>query len=384
MKVKLERKKFLKVWQIAEKAASSKTPQESISGILVKANESGNVILEATDMKSSIKCFADGVEVLEPGTAVLSVKIFGNLLKKTTAENVTLDVNSERGMLIYGKSKTRFAIFNVDGFPHLPDSATSEPVCEIMCVDFVRLVIEGSSASSQPQEFPRYMGTCLFRTTENKIEAVSTDGKRLALAKIICNVTKNQDLLLHAPALKEFGKMLSSVDEEETIKISCDTSTAFFVLPDFEYSIRLVDSNFPNYERILNKDTRTTLKIARDELLEVIERVDVIARTTPAHIMAFELQPEGELIITTRAPDAGTAQEFLEAEIKGEHMQVGFNVGYFQDGLKALGSCDVVIEFSDKEGQCRIKRSENDDFLYMLMPARLTEQDLIADTELIS
>ena len=384
MRLKLERQNFLKAWQIAEKAASSKTPQQSISGILVKANESGNVILEATDMKSSIKCFADGVEVLEPGMAVLSVKIFGNLLKKTTAENVTLDVNSERGLLIYGKSKIRFTIYDVNEFPHLPDSAVSEPVCEIMCADLIRLIIEGSSASSQPQEFPRYMGTCLFRTTENVIKAVSTDGKRLALSKMICSVSRNQDLLFTTPALRELGKMLGSVKDDEMIKISCDTSTAFFMLPDCEYSIRLVDSNFPNYERILNNNTRTTLKIARDELLEVIERVDVIARTTPAHIMAFELQTDGELIVTARATDAGIAQEFLSAEIEGAHMQIGFNVNYFQDGLKAVGSSDVLIEFSHEEGQCRIKRSENDDFLYMLMPARLTEQDLIADTELIS
>ena len=65
-------------------------------------------------------------------------------------------------------------------------------------------------------------------------------------------------------------------------------------------------------------------------------------------------------------------------------MQIGFNVNYFQDGLKAVGSSDVLIEFSHEEGQCRIKRSENDDFLYMLMPVRLSPQDLITDMEMNS
>ncbi|MBQ7577929.1 MAG: DNA polymerase III subunit beta [Synergistaceae bacterium] len=382
MKLELERQSFLKAWQTAEKSAGTKTPKDVISGILVKADENGNVTLEATDLKSSVKCKANGVKVIEPGTAVLSLNIFGNLLKKTTEENITLDVNSERGLLIYGKSKIRFAIFNVDEFPRLPDSAESELVCEIMCADLIRLISEGTAASSQPQDFPKYLGTCLFRTSESEIKSVSTDGKRLALSKMICNVTKSQDLLLPAPALRELGKMLSSGNGDETVKISCDTSTAWFALPEIEYSIRLIDSTFPNYERILNNETRTTLRISRDKLLAVIDRIDIIARMTPAHIMALELKPGEELIITARAPDAGTAREFLEAGIEGGYMQIGFNVSYFQDGLRALGSGDIVIEFSHEEGQCRMTRSESDDFLYMLMPARLSSQDTISDDEI--
>ena len=218
---------------------------------------------------------------------------------------------------------------------------------------------------------------------QNEIKAVSTDGKRLALSKmLLTNVQKAQDLMLPSAALKELSKMLLTSKGEDTVKILSDNSVAWFALPDIEYSIRLIDSTFPNYERILNNDTRTTLRISRDKLLAVIDRVDIIAKTTPAHIMAFLLEPNGDLIVTARAPEAGTARESLDAVIDGDNMQIGFNVSYFEDGLKALSSGEIVIEFSHEEGQCRMTRSEDNNFLYMLMPARLSMQDAMTEEEI--
>ena len=90
-----------------------------------------------------------------------------------------------------------------------------------------------------------------------------------------------------------------------------------------------------------------------------------------------------ELRIASRAPGLGTASEELSPEkVGGSKMQIGFNINFLIDGLKAAGSNNVFLEFSDFEGQARIFRSENDkDFMYMLMPLRLSPQDLVNDDE---
>ncbi|MBQ6418959.1 MAG: hypothetical protein IJJ91_09825 [Synergistaceae bacterium] len=118
------------------------------------------------------------------------------------------------------------------------------------------------------------------------------------------------------------------------------------------------------------------------DLNSTLERIDIIAKTTPAHIMAMALNPNGELRITARAPELGTARETLQTTIEGGELQVGFNVAFFMDGLKALGGEQTVIEFSGEEGQTRMKREGSDDFLYMLMPARLSTQDAITEEEM--
>ena len=382
MKLELERQNFLKAWQIAERFANTKTTKDSISGILITASEDNQVILEATDLKTSVRCKAEGVNVIEAGFGVVPVMIVGSMLKKLSAENLVIEVNSERGFLNAGSNKTRFAVISADEFPKIPESNSADDICDIMGSDLGKLIAEGSSSASAPSDFPKYLGTCLLRTGENSLKGVSTDGKRLSLSSVLCTANKTEDLLLPAPALKELGKMVAMNYSDEIVKILADGSTAWFKLENVEFSIRRIEASFPNYERILNSETMTTLKVSCIDLSSALERIDIIARTTPAHIMAMTLTPDGELKITARAPEMGTASEVLDSNIvniEGSYIQLGFNVGYFQEGLKALGSGDIVIEFSGEEGQTRMLRNGENDFLYMLMPARLSVQDKISD-----
>lgn len=383
MKLELKRQDFLKAWQIAERFVDTKAAKDSIGGIFITASENGTASLEATDLKTSVKCAAEGVNVIEPGVAVVPAMILGSMIKKSASENLILEVNSERGFLNAGNSKTRFAVFSAEEFPKIPESSGAEKICDLLSSDLGRIIAEGGCAASLPQDFPKYMGTCLLRTQDGYLKGVATDGKRLSLSKMVCSsITKNEDILLPSAALKELGKTLASSYGDKLVNIFADGSTAWFNLEGVEFSIRRIDASFPVYERILNDTVKTSMKISSAELTSVLERIDIIAKTTPAHIMSMSLNPNGTLKITARAPEKGTASENLTAEINGEFMQIGFNVAYFLDGLKILGPGEVYIEFSDEEGQSRMKRSEDDNLLYMLMPARLSAQDKIAEDEM--
>ena len=382
MKLEIERQDFLRAWQNAEKLASAKSASESAKGVLITASDDNTVILEATDLNTSIRCRAKGANVLETGKAVIPAAIFGGMLRKLDTEDFVLEVNSERGFLNAGRNKMRFSVISAEEFPNIPESSDAGHICDISAPLLAKIIAEGSSAASQPQDFPKYLGTCHIRTSDGIIMAVSTDGKRLSLSKATCESLLNEDLLLPAQALKDFAKTTASLDEDKSVSLRADDSTVWFGLEDYEYSIRRVDSAFPKFERILNTECHTTLHINSSELNSTLERIDIIAKTTPAHIMAMSLNPNGELRITARAPELGTARETLQATIEGGELQVGFNVAFFMDGLKALGGEQAVIEFSGEEGQTRMKREGSDDFLYMLMPARLSTQDAITEEEM--
>ncbi|MBQ7169469.1 MAG: DNA polymerase III subunit beta [Synergistaceae bacterium] len=381
MKLEIERQDFLKAWQNAEKLTASKTASESAKGVLITASEDSTVTLEATDLNTSIKCRANGANVIEPGKAVIPAAIFGGILRKLDTEDFVLEVNTTRGFLNAGRNKMRFAVMSSETFPNIPESSSAEVICEIAAPLLAKIITEGSSAASQPQDFPKYLGTCLVRASEGQLTAVSTDGKRLSLSKAPCMVSKDEDLLLSASALKDLAKNIASLGEDNTVRILADGSMAWFALDASEYSVRRVDSSFPKFERILNDEQYTTLRVNAGELLSVLERIDIIAKTTTAHIMSISMNPGGDMRITARAPELGTASETLQPEITGKNLQVGFNVSYFMDGLKALGNEQALIEFSGEEGQTRMKREGSDDFLYMLMPARLSTQDAMTEEE---
>ncbi|MBR0074267.1 MAG: DNA polymerase III subunit beta, partial [Synergistaceae bacterium] len=345
-------------------------------GILLKADE--KLTLQSTDLKSSVRCIAEGVNILEQGEAVIPAAVFGGVLRKAATDELVLEVNSSKGVLKAGRNKTRFAVSSPDIFPQIPVIENAEEICEISGTVLSKSIVEGSSAASQPSDFPKYMGSCDLKVEDNSLTITSTDGKRLALSKTPCSMKKEDDILILASSLSKIGKHLT----DNPVKIFADSSVVWFSFESMEFSVRRIDANFPKIEKILNSEKQVTLQIPCKDLLDVIERIDIISKTSPAHIFCMNLYPnENELRISTRAPEIGTAFEILQANVEGEYLEIGFNTKFFIDGLKALGDCDAIVEFSDSFGQIRMKRSNDDSFLYMLMPIRLTDQDKIIDED---
>ncbi len=380
MKIELDRLEFLKAWQMAERSSSTKSTISAVSGILITASEE-RTCLEATDFKTAIRCSAQGVRTVVPGSAVLPVRIFGEFLKKMPHDKVSLEIDDEKGTLSAGRNRTRFATWPVSEFPGIPRSDGAEPLCTILAADLVRAVTEGSVASSTPADFPKYLGTCLLKVQKDLLKVVATDGKRLSLSRCPCETGADVDLLLPVPALKELGRLLMGNAPESRIEVLHDGSTVWFRLEGLEFSARRVESSFPNYEKILTPGASTTLRIQRDELLPALERIDIMVRGTMTRLVVLYLSPGGEFRLTGRAPELGTTVEVLDSSVDGDPLRVGFNVGFLQDGLKALGSGEIRVDFNGEEGQTRLLREGSEDFLYMLMPARLSPQDLMEDED---
>lgn len=380
MKIELDRPEFLKAWQMAERSSSTKSTISAVSGILVTASEE-QTCLEATDFKTAIRCSAQGIRTVSAGSAVLPVRLFGEFLKKMPHDKLLLEIDGEKGTLSAGRNRTRFSTWPVSDFPNIPRSDGAEPLCTILAADLARAIAEGSVASSTPADFPKYLGTCLLKVQRDLLKVVATDGKRLSLSQCPCEDGADVELLLPVPALRELGRLLAGNTPESRIHVLYDGSTAWFRLEHLEFSARRVESSFPNYEKILTPGASTTLRIQRDELLPALERIDIMVRNTLTRLAVLYLSPGGEFRLTGRAPELGTTAEVLDSSIDGDPLRVGFNVGFLQDGLKALGSGEIRIDFNGEEGQTRLLREGSEDFLYMLMPARLSPQDLMEDEE---
>lgn len=383
MKLQIEKSSFMKSWQIAERATSTRSTINSLAGILFRVDKkSGKVILEATDLKTSVKCTASGVTIEEEGNIVLPIRVVGDLFKKAPTQNFSLHINSEgRGMLTAGRNRYRFTTYSPEEFPNLPSSESAAVFCDIKASELIRILTEGTVAGSAGEEFPKYLGSALIQLKDKEIRIVSTDGRRLSLSKCIVNECgENNEMLLPLTGLKELLRIAGSIDENSMIRILMDNSIAYFQMDGIEFSIRRVESAFPNYEKILNPQTTSGMQLSRSDFISALERVDVVVRDF-SRMVLIKLSPDGDLTLNGRAPEIGEAREVLDATIDGEPLIIAFNVGYLIDGLKAFQGEMVHLTFNGPEGQMTMLRPNQDDFLYMLMPIKLTDGDIASMDE---
>ncbi|MDR1377886.1 MAG: DNA polymerase III subunit beta [Synergistaceae bacterium] len=379
MKIDIVRSEFLKTWQMAERCSSSKSTISSLGGVLLTA-EDNKVSLSATDLKTSICCAAEGVYISRDGAAILPVKLLGELFKKVSEDRFTVEVKDEKGLLVAGRNKTRFSTWPIDEFPKLAQSDGAEIMCDVLAGDFSRILAEGSIASSPTDDFPKYLGACQIQLKGGALHVISTDSRRLSLSKHLCEGENNAELLLPILPLRELQRLLTSVTPETPVRILYDGSLAWFQIGQIEFSIRRVESTFPSYERILNPNRTNIMTVKRDELISALERIDIIVRSH-TRVVVMHFSPRGQLKLTGKAPEFGTVVEVLDADINGDPLKAGFNVGFLQDGLKAVGSEKVLMNLNGEAGQMTLCRDGSDDFLYMLMPVRITEQDMIDPEE---
>ena len=373
MKLEITQNVFMKYWTMAERVTGTKSTMATLASILCEADENG-VTLNATDLKTTIRIKAEGVNVLEPGTAILPLKVVGELFKKIAVSPFTVEVEDEKGTITAGRSHYSFTTYMVADFPELPSPRAAEEFTRVPAGELGRVLAEGSIAGAPNEDFPKYLSGGLLQISGGELRVVATDGRRLSLSKTLVQNSGEADelreMLLPLKSLDEYKSVLASVPPDQEVEVLQDGAVTYFNVPGVQYSVRCIDSKFPNYERILSNTSTTQLKAERASFLSALDRINVVVSDS-SRMVLLTLSPGAAMGLTGRAPEVGEANESVDAEIDGEPLKVAFNVGYLIAGIKAFHGSEVSLSFNGSEGQMVISRPGGDDFIYMLMPIKL-------------
>ncbi|OUO93214.1 DNA polymerase III subunit beta [Cloacibacillus sp. An23] len=377
MKLTINKKQFLGSWSLAERSTSTGGTVSILSSILVKASAE-SVILQATDIKTSVICRAAGVTVLEPGEAVFPIKMVSDLFKKAPGEEFTLDVDGGKVVLRAGRSKYNFSTYPVGEFPALPSSDEAELFCSIAAGELAKVLDEGTLAASAGEEFPLYLSSANLQIVSSRLNVVSTDTRRLALsAASVFDAKEGEQALLPMKGIKELQRILGSLTPETEVKVLFDSAQFYFKTETLEFTVRRVESKFPPYEKILPKHSTLDVLTDRGELISALERVDVIVRDFN-RMVVLDMAPDGPVVLRGKAPDFGQAKEEIEAEIKGDKLRIAVNSKFFLEALKVLREPQVRLSFNGQSGHMSVKRGDGDGFLCLIAPINLSEDELKA------
>lgn len=377
MKLAVNKKQFLGSWSLAERSTSAGGTVSILSSILIKASAE-SVILQATDIKTSVICRAAGVTVLEPGEAVFPIKMVSDLFKKAPGEEFTLDVDGGKVVLKAGRSKYNFSTYPVSEFPALPSSDEADVFCSIPAGELAKVLDEGTLAASAGEEFPLYLSSANLQIISSRLNIVSTDTRRLALsAAPVLDGKEGESALLPMKGIKELQRILGSLTPETEVKVLFDGAQFYFKTDTLEFTVRRVESKFPPYEKILPKHSTLDVLTDRGELISALERVDVIVRDFN-RMVVLDMAPESPFVLRGKAPDFGQAKEEIEAETTGDKLRIAVNSKFFLEALKVLRDPQVKLSFNGQSGHMSVRRGDGDDFLCLIAPINLSEDELKA------
>ncbi|MBQ7798844.1 MAG: DNA polymerase III subunit beta [Clostridia bacterium] len=346
------------------KAVSSKTISPILEGIKISAY-GDSVVLSGTDLELSITKTIKA-EVIDEGQTVVPGKLFGEYLRKLTTEQISLELNERNQLRIsYSDSEGFIQCMDVLEFPELKNVDKVE-YFEVNRADLKSLINNVIFAVAVDDSRPILKGV-LFEINENGMRAVALDGFRMAMAnKKIISTTSNFSFIVPARSLSEISRML---DSDETVKIYVHSNNLMVDMNDTIITTRLLEGQFINYRQILNSNFNTTVNIKKSQLEDAIDRASLLSKGDKNSRVKFDIT-ENSLVLTSDS-EIGNVKENITVSMKGADITIAFNSKYFTDCLRATEDEYIKINFSNAISHCIVTPSENEDYLFLILPVRM-------------
>jgi DNA polymerase-3 subunit beta len=367
LKLTVSRETFLAKLGIAVRGASTRSPIQTLAGVLLKV-EDGHAELEATDMELGVRVALETADST-PGQAVIPGRLLLDVVRSLPTDQLSLEYRSAQQdvEVVAGPSKFHLRTLPPEDFPKLPE-APAEGGMTVPAAAFVDPIARVARAASRDETRPHLTGV-LVTATGNELRMVATDSYRLAVKETKLEAPLDGSLEANVPArtLQELARIASGGGE--SIGVAALENQVVFTVDDVVLSSRLVEGRFPNYQQLLPEAYEHELRVSRDELLEVVRRVGLLAQKNAPLRLRFA---EGALDVSAQTPDVGEASESLPIPFAGEPLEIGFNPEFFREGLESAESEELILKLISPLRPGLIQSGDEDSgFVYLVMPIRL-------------
>jgi DNA polymerase III subunit beta len=333
----------------------------------IRAQLSGDVLtLTGHDLELTISVdIREGVNGGADGVSVLPARLVSDVVRSLPAGAVEVDADGEQARITAGRSEFSLRLFPSEEYPRLP-----EPSGDAVTLDASELhaaLKQVVPAASSDDARPILTGV-LVTTESDGLRLVATDSYRLAVRDLPGQsiLAEGQSVLVPSRALNDLTKVLADCPE---MTLRLGERDASFEAGDVRLTTMLIEGDFPNYRGLIPSAHPNRLTVGREALLEGVRRVKLLAReATPVRL---SMSSEGlELVAVTQ--DVGQAHETLDAKYEGSELTVAFNPDYLLQGIEVLPGDEVLIESVDSLKPALVKSPEHPEFLYLLMPVRVS------------
>jgi DNA polymerase-3 subunit beta len=367
LKLTVSRETFLAKLGIAVRGASTRSPIQTLAGVLLKV-EDGHAELEATDMELGVRVTLETADSA-PGHAVIPGRLLLDVVRSLPTDQLSLEYRSAQQdvEVVAGPAKFHLRTLPPEDFPKLPE-APGEGAMTVPAGAFVDTIARVARAASRDETRPHLTGV-LVTATGSELRMVATDSYRLAVKETRLDAPLEGSLEANVPArtLQELARIAGGGGE--SIGVAALENQVVFTVDDVVLSSRLVEGRFPNYQQLLPEAYEHELRVGREELLEVVRRVGLLAQKNAPLRLRFS---EGALDVSAQTPDVGEASESLPIPFAGEPLEIGFNPEFFREGLESAESEELILKLISPLRPGLIQSGdEGSGFIYLVMPIRL-------------
>ncbi len=288
---------------------------------------------------------------------------------KSLPEGCDIEFNAKDGKAVVRSGRSRFTLstLEADDFPNVEGSIGTHKISLLQ--GQLRRLIERTSFAMAQVDVRYYLNGMLWELQPKLLRVVATDGHRLAMCTLQSDFTVEEakQVILPRKGVLELARLLQEDAGEVALVIGNNHIRA--TTNEFTFTSKLVDGKFPDYDRVLPKNSDKSVIGSRSELRQAFARAAILSNETYRGVRL--LLSNDNLQINANNPEQEEAEEVVSVEYQGDSVEVGFNVSYLLDVLDVLSGEKIRMSLSDPNSSALLEESEEGDSLYVVMPMRL-------------
>ncbi len=319
----------------------------------------------ATDLELAIEKKINA-QVLIEGEIVVPGKLFADYAKKIEEEQIELDGTDPAKLIIkYLDSELQIKCMSADEYPIFKEVDTQNSFI-ILKKEFKDIISKVIFNVAVDEARPSLRGVCL-NIKDEEVEAVASDGYRLALARAqIKNNGIVDKIVVPSKSMNELARLID--EGEETITVYVEKNYIMVDLFHTKIVTRLIGEEYINYEKIIPSVFTTEVTIDKKLFENAIDRVSLINRAEKKSYVKMEIKED--TISLNAHSDDGEINEKVTIGLKGKDLTIGFNSKYIIDSMHAIDEPFVTLNFTTSTAPGIIK-GESDRWLYLILPLRV-------------
>lgn len=365
MKFDIGKDALLEKMSLASKFTSDKlTTSSALQGILLKGE---NNILHFYSTNLSMYFHTSlPIAVEETFSLVLEPRKIIEFLQFLPTGNVTIEIKDKQLIISQQKTKGNFPYLVSEDFPMPPEITEKEQTFDAQF--FTKSLPLVMFSASNDDARPVLTGVN-FAVSEEELLMVATDGFRLSLMK---EKRKGNisSMIIPADFLSEVLRNVKDAKGVSFVYSPQEKIVLFKVNSDSFYS-RLIEGDFPPFERVIPAEVKTTVKVDRADFVRNIKLISVFARDF-SNVIVCEFS-NGEMKIRPKKEGNQENSAIQEVDFEGENQLVAFNYKYLLDFLNHVDSKQVILEILRTDAPVVFKLQETPAFLHIIMPIRIQE-----------
>ena len=367
MELVVRKNELLRELQLFQGIVERKNTIPILANVLIEA-KGDEVRMLATDLEVALRsrCHAS---VAKGGSLTLPAKKLYEIVKALPETDVRIEEDKKGVKVAADRFDSRMQTLPREDFPTLPDA--SGKTRATLPRNALKQMVEKTQFAITGEDTRYFLNGAKFVLRPDTLTLVATDGHRLALVEVAHKVGINEEIgvILPKKTLLELGKLLAEDDGD--VLFEAGENHLFFDVGGRMLISRMIDGQFPAYERVIPKNNDKDIDFEKERLTSAVKRVALLSNER-SRAVKFEIG-KGKVEVTSSSSEFGEASEEIAVDYSGAPLAISFNAQYVLDFLSAVETDSVQLSLKDEVSQAVMRPigAQGYSYTYVIMPMRI-------------